>query len=70
MLNAGQSIYSNITIRGNTLVNGGRFLDVGVANGVVVEGNTLMGPAAPLSNVRVYSSTGFDKAAMVSANVC
>jgi hypothetical protein len=70
VLNAGNSIYSNITIRGNTLRNGGRFLDIGVTSGIVVEGNTLMGPSKPSSNIRLYSSAGFDTAAMVSANVC
>lgn len=69
-LNGGNSIYSNITIRGNTLVNGGRFVDVGAAAGVVVENNILKGDSQPSSNVRLYSSSGFDKLAMESANVC
>jgi hypothetical protein len=36
VMNAGQPIYRNITIRGNVVLHGGRFLDAGGATGLVV----------------------------------
>ena len=70
---AGLTVYANVTIRGNSFEASGRFLDVGATAGVVVEGNRLTTPAntsSPSSYFRLYSSTGFDQAAIKDSNVC
>ena len=68
----GLTIYRNVTVRGNTFVANGRFLDVGATEGVAVSANRILTPqgGAPTSDVRVYGSSGFDAAATVHQNVC
>ena len=69
---AGLTVFSNVTVRGNLFMASGRFLDVRATEGVVVEGNRLQTPSseAPQSYVRLYSSSGFDTVAIVGSNVC
>jgi hypothetical protein len=82
-LDGGHSIYSNITVRGNTFAMGAgsaaAFVDVGVTDGIVVQGNVMgrtgnstgaSGGGGALTDVRAYSSTGFDAAATKEGNTC
>ena len=68
----GLTIYRNVTVRGNTFVANGRFLDVGATEGVAVSANRILTPqgGTPTSDVRVYGSSGFDAAATVHQHVC
>lgn len=69
---AGFTVYSNITVSFNVFAANGRFLDVGATDGIVVEGNRLQTPssAEPQSYMRLYGSSGFDKAGIEESNVC
>ena len=40
----GLTIYRNVTVRGNTFVANGRFLDVGATEGVAVSANRILTP--------------------------
>ena len=71
----GNMIYSNITIRNNTVLamsSTAYFLDVGATNGLVVEGNTFYTEDSGTfeNNIYIYSSKGFDRSAIATTNKC
>jgi hypothetical protein len=80
-LDQGQTIYSNITVHGNAFVMGAgsaaAFVDVGATDGVRVTGNRMVRAGTSsgdvteaLADVSVYSSRGFDAAAVRATNEC
>lgn len=71
----GNMIYSNITIRNNTVLamsSTAYFLDVGATNGLVVEGNTFYTEDSGTfeNDIYIYSSKGFDRSAIATTNKC
>jgi hypothetical protein len=71
----GHMIYVNITVRNNTVVAKSStpyFLDVGAADGLVVEGNLFYAENSGnfTNDIYIYSSKGFDAAEISTNNKC
>jgi hypothetical protein len=74
LLTARVKLFRNFTLTGNTFTSSSRFVDIGAADGVVMEGNTLIavpGWGAPSGGaICVYGSTGFNSTCIAERNMC
>jgi hypothetical protein len=74
LLAAHVKLFRNFNLTGNHFTSSSRFVDVGVADGVVMEGNTLVavpGWGAPTGGaICIYGSTGFNDTAIAERNTC
>jgi hypothetical protein len=71
---AADSLFRNITIMDNAFTSSSRFVDIGVADGVVIEGNTMIavpGGGAPSGGaICLYGSVGYNATAIAARNRC
>jgi hypothetical protein len=72
LLVARAKLFRNLTISGNHFTSSSRFVDIGVADGVVMEGNTLVAMRGSPSDgaICIYGSTGFNSTVIAERNVC
>ena len=70
----GRKLFRNISVVGNHFSSSSRFLDLGLADGIRIEGNVFMatpGWGSPSNGALcVYGSTGFNSTATVLQNRC
>ena len=74
LLTARIKLFRNFNLTGNHFTSSSRFVDVGVADGFEMEGNTLVavrGWGSPSDGaICIYGSTGFNSTAIAERNTC